>query len=408
VRASVATRSTCRVCGGDRLTGYLRLPAMPLTDQMLRASDLGSEFRHDIDIHVCESCGQSQTLHDVDVRDYYHDYRYTVSNSGFATRFMQRLAQSAWQRFELNRGDSVVEVGSGDGLQLECFAKLGARVFGFEPSAPLNNVARGRGIPVSQCLFDHTAHEHLPPEFRPVRVVLLTYTFDHLPDPLGFLRSAAAVLDPQQGILLIEVHDLEKIIARREFCLFEHEHTIYNTAATLQRLLRRGGFQLLGTDLLPLDQRRGNSLLVAATPVGSNLAREAVPDIPVDSYTNPAYLARFGKSVMTSLDRFAAIIRAGRDQGLTFAGYGAGGRGVMTLAAVAKPGDFQYVCDQNTSMHGLFTPVSHIPVMPPEELDRNPVDQVVVFSFGYMDEIRQRCEPILARGGKVVSMLDLL
>jgi SAM-dependent methyltransferase len=361
-------------------------------------------------VYRCASCGITQTLHDVAVQDYYREYHYSAAFSPLTQRFMEQLAQEVWRRYGFQRGDVVVEVGSGDGAQLACFQALGARVFGFEPSAPLVEASQKRGVPVVQRLFTDNAEADIPHEMLPVQVILLTYTFDHLPDPVGFLASVRKVLDPKRGVLVIEVHDLEKIIHRREFCLFEHEHATYCTAATMQALLRRAGFELINIDLVPEQQRRGNSLLVVATLQGSQLASQKLPTLsdkpPLDDAKN--YVA-FGNEIHRSIERFRDWVKTSRRGGRRIAGYGAAGRGILTLAAVADPGDFAYVCDKNASLHGYYTPKSHVPVVGLNRVFEAPLaDEIVVFSFGYLKEIATDLAEYTAKGGKLTSMLELL
>jgi SAM-dependent methyltransferase len=405
---NVTYRENCRVCGSDRLDAFLELPDMPLTDAFLSEARLGQEFRCAIKIFRCAGCGVCQTLHDVDMGAYYNEYTYTTSASGFVSRFMRELAEEAWRHFELRPGDSVVEIGSGDGAQLAFFQRLGAKVFGFEPSAPLVAGARRNGIPVALRLFDHQAERDIPADCLPVQLVLLCYTFDHLPDPMDFLAAVRRVLDPRRGVLLLEVHDLAKIVERREFCLFEHEHTTYCCAATMQALLQRAGFEVLDVELLPEQRRRANSLLVSATLRGSAYASRALPTLDAGALGRPETFTAFGAAVRASVEKLRAHVRAQRAKGCRLAGYGAGGRGVMTLAACAQPGDFAYVCDQNPSFHGLYTPGAHVPVVPPQHALDNPVDELVVFSFGYYEEICASLAKFRERGGKLVSLLELL
>ena len=114
----------------------------------------------------------------------------------------------------------------------------------------LGAVSRDAGVPVAECLFTAGTVTEIPAEMQPADVVVLTYTFDHLPDPLEFLEAVRTVLEPRRGVLVIEVHDLEQIVERRETCLFEHEHSIYLTSDSFRRLLHRAGFELLTTHLL--------------------------------------------------------------------------------------------------------------------------------------------------------------
>ena len=398
----------CRVCGSNELSLFIELPSMPLVDNLLRVEELGNEFRDDLRLYLCEECGLAQTLRDVNVGDYYRDYQYTVGLSPFARRFMQRLAEQVWRNYDLKPGDAVIEVGSSDGAQLACFQELGARVLGFEPSTSLTQTARTRGIAVIQKLFEERSVADIPADLLPAQVLLLAHTFDHLPDPMSFLRAAQRVLDPQRGVLVIEVHDLAKTVARREFCVFAHEHTTYYYAASIQRVLRRAGFDLINTTLIPDAEQRGNSLIVVATPPGSAHVQTKLPPLDLGALGDAKPLRTFGQSVNTSLARLRDFVQTQKQQGIRLAGYGAGGRGVMTLAAVARPDDFAYVCDQNPHLHGYYTPGTHILVSAPERLLTDPVNQVIVFSFGYFQEIYDELAEFRQRGGKLISLLDLL
>lgn len=403
-------RRTCRICTSPRVKSFLRFDDMPFTDEFVASDRIGTEFRAQIEIFWCEECRTVQTQHDVEVSDYYRDYQYTVSASNFARQFMTQLAEATWQRFDLQAGDSVIEIGSGDGFQLACFQKLGARVLGYEPSDDLTRMSLDAGVPVVKCLFHAGTTGEIPQEMRPAQVVLLTYTFDHLPEPLPFLHAVRDVLDPDRGVLLIEVHDLAKIMQRRETCLFEHEHSIYLTAKTMDALLARAGFRLLTTMLLPEERRRGNSLLIAAALAESRHQPDVSIDMAVlNPYDQWQVYAQFGGEVQNAYANMRAYVHSQIIAGKSLAGYGAGGRGVMTLAmAGLTHHEIAYLCDRNSSFHGLYTPGSHIPVVPPEQLVRDPVDELIVFSFGYLDEIRQQQSEFVARGGQITSMLELL
>lgn len=404
----VTERNTCRICGSDRLVRFLELPHIPLADDFLQPGELGTEFLAPLRIYWCERCGLVQTLHDVDVREYYQDYRYSVALSPFAQNFMRRLAEQVYREFQFKPEDTVIEIGSGDGAQLAYFQTLGARVLGFEPSALLTEKSRRLGIPVIQGLFNKESYREIPSDMTPAQVILLTYTFDHLFAPLDFLRTVHRFLDPEQGVLVIEVHDLEKIFERREFCLFAHEHTTYYTAARIQKVLDQAGFGLVRMDLVPEIERRGNSLVVVAALQGSKPARRSlIPPVPAE-FSRAQHYIDFGHAVEASLSRFRAFIQSKKQEGKRLAGYGAGGRGALTLASVAEPGDFAYVCDKNPVFHGTCTPGAHVPVVEPERLLHDPVDEVVVFSFGYFQEIYQELVEYRQRGGHLISLLDLL
>lgn len=387
---------------------WVHLPLMPLTDDFRVPGDYEDELLYDVDVYFCKSCHTSQILHDIDYGGYYRNYAFTVGGSPFALKCMSRLAQAALETYHLKNGCSVVEVGSGDGTQLSFFRDFGARVFGYEPSGALCRASESIGVPVHQGLFDEDSTGDIPREFLPVDLLLLTYTFDHIPEPARFLDAARRILDPDKGLLIIEVHDLEKILQRREYCLFEHEHAIYLSALTMQRLLDRCGFSLISTNLLPESERRGNSLLVVAAPEGSGHSRRALP--PLSNPTVEAWTTyeSFGEEIHAAVRKLDHFVDGHAAAGRRLAGYGAGGRGVMTLAAMHSSNEIRYLCDRNPAFSGRVTPKSHVPVVTPERLEDDPVDVLLVFSFGYIDEIREHLSRFPRAPQEIVSLLDVL
>jgi SAM-dependent methyltransferase len=402
-------RNACRLCGSTSLQRFLHLPEMPFTDDFITPEALGSEFRADIDVFICTSCLSAQTQHDVDVGDYYEDYQYSVGGSSTASRFMRILAENTVARFPASSASrKVLEVGSGDGEQLVAFKNTGCRVLGYEPSSVLCKVAEAKGIPTIQGLFTADSIHQLPDEFKEVDVVMLSYTFDHLPDPRAFTAAARAILNKDHGLLIVEIHNLEKIIERQEYCLFEHEHSIYLTETSVAKLCALEGLTVIDFDLVPEADRRANSLIFVATPNESKLAARAVTPSTPDAFNHLDHYSLIGANITSAiqnLDRFVDQMTA---HGKTLAGYGAGGRGVMTLAAMRSAPKLKYLVDKKPKRPGLVAPKSGVPLVSLDELASNPVDAILVFSFGYIDEIRREVSALGYQPDQFYSLLDVL
>jgi SAM-dependent methyltransferase len=384
---------------------------MPLTDDFIPQDRFGQEFRHDIDVFVCEDCLVAQTQHDVDMADYYEDYQYAVGASQTASRFMRLLAENLFSKYFAGReSGKVLEVGSGDGAQLAAFKELGFEALGYEPSSTLARVAEGKGIPTIQGLFEAGSARRLPASFKPVDVVMLSYTFDHLPQPREFLAAARSILNPDGGLLVVEVHDLQKIFERREYCLFEHEHSVYLTQATAMSLAAREGLTVIDFDLVPEQDRRANSLIFVATPDGSRLAKRFAPAKPSapSELSDLDFYARQAGLIQRGIDNLDAFVNRATAAGKTMAGYGAGGRGVMTLAAMRNASKLRYLADKKPKRPDLVTPKSGLPLVGLSALRDSPVDEILVFSFGYMREIQAELSAFGYEPRQFHSLLDAL
>lgn len=401
--------TACRSCEGTSLKKFLCLPGMPFTDDFVQPHKFGQEFRADINVFVCEQCLTVQTQHDVEVASYYQDYQYSVGESNFAKDFMRSLARALKQAFYPHASDTkVLEVGSSDGEQLLAFKETGCSVLGYEPSSVLCEKSELKGVPAIQGLFTSESPRLLPQTFKEVDVIMLSYTFDHLPDPVSFAKTAASILNKSNGLLVVEIHNLEKIIERQEFCLFEHEHSIYLTEETVQKICHAADLVVIDFDLVPEIERRANSLIFVATPAGSNLSSRVAPSRTPRKFFDLHFYDEIGSGIaqgIRNLERFVDKCTAG---GRKLAGYGAGGRGVMTLAAMGNAERVAYVVDKRPKGAGLLMPKTGVPVHSISHLSVERVDEILVFSFGYMDEIQAELSSLGYRKHQFHSLIDVL
>ncbi|NQT93888.1 MAG: methyltransferase domain-containing protein [Lentisphaerae bacterium] len=406
----ITYRDDCRLCGSGDLRCFLHFDQIPLFDEVVAEQDRGSEFSAPMDVYWCGGCQSVQTRHDVNVGDYYSDYQYVASSSPFIQRFMRRLAEVASFRFGLKHGDRAIEIGAADGYFLACLEDLGVEAMGFEPAANLCKLADDRAVRVVPELFTADTVSRLPVQFRCAQLVVLLHTFDHLQDPVPFLESVREVLDPVRGVLILEVHDLADIVRNRETSLFGHEHATYLHSGSMRRLLQRCGFDMVSAEILPRNERRGSSMLIAAARSGNNHFPSLSPiHRDAECLDQWATFQTFSQDVRVGIDNLRRHVKRQVATGKRVAGYGAWGRGLTTLAmADLTSNDLVYVCDRNEALTGLYTPVSGIRIVSPEVLLTEPADEVIVFCHGYIEEIRESLRTFTARGAEVTSVLDLL
>jgi len=389
--------SYCRVCENTDLKTILLLSDMPFTDQFMNEHETGKEFLGNIEIGICTSCGSVQNMNDTDMEDYYNDYTYTVQSSSFAMNFMKTLAERIKENYFPNRDKiTVLEIGSGSGEQLMEFKKLGAEVLGIEPSVKLSDYANSIGIKTITGFFD----EYTLIEKRSFDVVVSSYTFDHIPHPRAALSNIYKILK-DDGLVVTEVHDLELIKERREFCLFEHEHYIYLNQQTFTDILAETGFELLSFELLNTSEKRANSMISVAQKRTGKVNK---PTFSIQKELSS--IVQLSDNIYSSIKNLDYWLEQNQDKKIV--AYGAGGRGVMTLAAAKNADKICFMVDKNPKARDIWTPKSHIPVFGIEQLGKEKVDIVIVFSFGYFDEIVWECTQYGLQREQFISILDIL
>jgi len=391
---NIQNESVCRICKEHLGEPEVVLKDMPLTDGFIKVDAQNpSEFIRDILIYECKKCGFVQNPVNFSFAEYYENYNYSSGHSEFTQNFFNGYASAMdelYLKINGKKASSVIEAGSGDGIQLLAFKNIGYNVLGIEPSEYLVKVANDSRVNTDLKLFDTS----LPIE-NCFDLCISSYTFDHMPDPLNYLKTAHQVLS-DGGLLAVEVHDLEKIVERTEFCLFEHEHTIYMNASDITNLMQSQGFDVISVNPLKESITRANSLLVTARKT--------------DLKTNPKTELHVGEAFTTLNQRIKTtilklddwILRLPSDK--TVIGYGAGGRGVMTLAALTNYKRFSGLVDSNYESGLLLAPKTMIPVCGKSDLVNFNDGYCLIFSFGYAEEITKE---LLAAGFKRENIILL-
>ncbi|ACI20816.1 MULTISPECIES: class I SAM-dependent methyltransferase [Thermodesulfovibrio] len=389
----------CRICGSKRLYEVITLEKMPLTDEFITQDDFGKEFLSDIVIGICSNCGITQNCNDLNMSLYYDKYEYSVGYSPLFNHFMEKLVEKTIKFFSKKNLQSVkvLEIGSGSGELLEKFKRCGVSVLGIEPSSSLCKFANKKGIPTLNSFFCYDMVENIPADFKTVDCIISCYTFDHLPDINDALQACRKILN-KNGKLIIEIHDLDLIIKRKEFCLFEHEHYFYLNKETAEFVFNKNGFNIIDFNLLRNEERRANSLLIVAEPKYDDNYINLNLEIELKKVSG------LKENITELINKIDAWLL--NNSKYKIVAYGAGGRGVMTIAALKNYKYFNVIIDKNPKGDNIYLPKTHIPIKKPEFLINTRVDYIFVFSYGYFKEIIQELSKYGYSKKQFVSLLD--
>lgn len=100
----------------------------------------------------------------------------------------------------------VLEVGIGSGLNLAFYSQEVRCVYGVDPSAELQQMARKRsaGRPLNMQFLCQSAEEALPLADGAVDTVVMTWTLCSIPDPIRALHQMRRVLKPHGQLIFVE------------------------------------------------------------------------------------------------------------------------------------------------------------------------------------------------------------
>jgi len=244
--------STCPLCGG----AGRHLMTMPIDAKTFRPTPYGR-------VHRCNRCGfdyiaprptPEQTASFYDIGGYYtqgHDDMPQLGPPSWLSRLRLHIAWRCDRSQEpidvmarrLAPGATIVDIGCGDGSQLDLMAARGFRPIGVERDAQ-SLALRSRAAQVVE-----GSAEALPPQL--VRgsfdAVLFRQVLEHLVDPVAALRNAAELLRPG-GLLFVEVPNAHSAVSRQSGLSWVHmdvpRHLNFFSVDSLSAAVRAAGLAL--------------------------------------------------------------------------------------------------------------------------------------------------------------------
>ncbi|MGQ4617262.1 methyltransferase domain-containing protein [Nocardia sp. R7R-8] len=400
----------CRLCDSVGLTSVVDLGATPPCEKFLSAAELDlPEPTYPLHLRVCADCLLLQIPALITPEETFTEYAYFSSYSDSWVRHAKTFVDDAVVRLGLGSGSFVVEVASNDGYLLRNVVAAGIPCLGIEPSVNVGAAARAAGVPTLAAFLDEDLAATVRAEHGPADLVVANNVYAHIPDLRGFTR-ALRTLVADDGWVSIEVHHALNLVRYGQFDTIYHEHFQYYTLLSARRALATAGLAVADVETLPTH---GGSLRIWARPeavaspsarVGELLAVEAAAGLH-DAAGYTALRTR-AETVRRELLRFLLDQHAA---GKRVVGYGAPGKGNTLLNYCGiRPDLLEYTVDRNPYKHGKFTPGTRIPIHPPERIDVDRPDVVVVLPWNLEAELTAQLRHIGAWGGRLVFALPAL
>jgi hypothetical protein len=378
----------------------------PLCESYVPAESVNAmEAFYPLRVLVCRTCWLVQLEQYVTAHDIFSEYAYFSSYSDSWVEHARRYTVDMTRRFGLGPTSSVIELASNDGYLLQWFVQQGIPVLGIEPAANVATAAEERGVPTLVRFFGVELAAQLAAEGRHADLLIGNNVLAQVPDLNDFVGGMALVLGAE-GVITLEFPHVLRLIDENQFDTIYHEHFSYFSLHTVASILSRHGLEVFDVDELPTH---GGSLRVYARH-DDDLTHPVTPAVKELLVTEEAFgltditrYARFASQVEETKRQILDLLIRLKREGASIAGYGAPGKGNTLLNYCGIRTDFiEFTVDRNPYKQGKFLPGTHIPIHPPEAIERRRPDYVFILPWNVQDEIIAQLSYIRDWGGQFI------
>ena len=384
----------CRHCQAEVSLPLVDLGHQPSSNAYLSSTLLDApETTHPLRAFVCEQCWLVQTEDFAAATDLFaDDYAYFSSTSTTWCNHARAYASMIAERLGLTNDNFVVEIASNDGYLLRHFVARGIPCLGIEPTASTSAAAEAAGVPTLKEFFGTALARRLADEGRRADLIIGNNVFAHVPDINDFTSGLAILLKPG-GTITLEFPSLRILVEQTLFDTIYHEHFSYLSLSVTDRIFRSAGLRVYAVEEYATH---GGSLRVYGChaddprPTSDRVTAMLATEDAAGLHTTDAYRGFQGRAERIR-DDLRSFLEAELLRGRRVAAYGAAAKGntLLNFAGIT-PQLLPYVCDAAASKQGLFLPGTRIPILPPERLQSDPPDTVLILAWNLAAEIKSQ------------------
>lgn len=375
--------TNCRVCGSGKLTPYIDLGKLPLSNNLCNTVYDNPE-RFPLKVMLCEECGLSQLSIVIDPEVLFGHYVYRSSiNDGYRNH-CRAMAIELKKKYNLNSTSSMIDIAGNDGALLDEFKiEIGLNVLNIDPAKNLAPVCEAKNIPVISEFWSKDMATKILNKYGDIDLITATNVFAHIDDLDDFMNGVRAVLK-QTGILVMEFPYLIDFIVNNEFDTIYYEHLSYFSISPLNDLCRNCALTLMDVEKQDIH---GGSVRVH---IGYGEQKESVIRFIENEkeYKKIDPYIAFAKNSYVTINQFRSKITELNKSKFRVAAFAASAKGstLLNCASITNV-NIEYIVDETPEKRYKYSPGTHIPIFPMEALQRNPPDYLVILSWNFKDEI---------------------
>ncbi|MDE3032524.1 MAG: class I SAM-dependent methyltransferase [Acidobacteriota bacterium] len=409
-------RHTCRVCGSAALTPVIDLGPQYLQGSFFKPGKETPPLRRIpctlvrcnpmLDEHAC---GLLQMAHSVPPEILYSAYWYRSGTNATMRNHLAGIAGEAAAMVGLAEA-TVLDIGCNDGTLLKGYP-AGFAKFGVDPSDVAAEV--GDDITVVQDLFPSVELAHRMGN-RKADIVTSIAMFYDLEDPVAFASAIQDILAPD-GIWILEMSYMPKMLAMNSYDTICHEHLEYYSLSVIEKILARADLKVVRLEQNDINGGSLRCYVAHRTCLThkreawqAEIRRMRQEEFDLELDTDRPYQS-FQNRINVHRDQLLGLLKRLRNEGKRIHIYGASTKGntILQWCSIDER-IIECAADRNPDKFGARTLGTDIPIVSEAESRARKPDYYLVLPWHFQEEFLQREKDMLATGtGFIFPLPDI-
>jgi SAM-dependent methyltransferase len=320
---------------------------------------------------------------------YQKNYSYVSATSKNFVEHLKNYAKDMVERFNLVSGDLVADIGSNDGTCLQFFKEKGMDVVGVDPATEIAEKATKNGIKTVADFFGYELALELRKNYGAAKYITSHNACAHIDNLYDVVSGVEYWLD-KDGIFVLEVGYFVDVYNNTWFDTIYHEHVDYHTVAPFEKLFEQVGMEVISVQRIT---PQGGSIRVMTQKIGGKFQRDDSVNklIALENklgLNKVETLREFNSNICNISEELQKLVHSLKSKGKSIAGFGAPTKATTLMAHFGIDENvLDFIVDDNPLKQGLYTPISHIPVLSAKELYKRKPDYVLILAWNFAEPI---------------------
>ena len=245
----------CKITG-KKLKPFMSFGKMPIANGFLNKKDFKKEFFFNMEVGFSKKLSLFQiNEHPKPEQMFNKSYPFFTGSSLSMIKHFKGYADWIIKNYSKNL-KYLVEIGSNDGTFLLNFKKKNIKIYGYEPSKNVANLAKSKGINTINNFFNLNSVKSNKKIKNKVNIICAANAICHIPDLKNLIKSVDYLLD-EEGLFIFEEPYLGSMIEKTSYDQIYDEHFYMFSANSINSIIKDLNLELVNAEKI---QTHGGSM----------------------------------------------------------------------------------------------------------------------------------------------------